>query len=46
MCKHEKDKIAEREYYFNQKNKYSGTRIICLKCGYNKFIKDKKNKLK
>ena len=44
MCKHEKHKIAEREFYYNQKIKYSGTRIICKKCGSNKFIKDKTKK--
>ncbi len=40
LCKHEKYKISEREFYFNQKNKFSGTRIICKKCGFNHFIKD------
>lgn len=39
-CSH-KDKIAEREFYYNQKVKFSGTRIICKKCGSNYFIKDK-----
>lgn len=43
ICKH-KQKIAEREFYYNQKNKFSGTRIICLKCGVNKFIKDETKK--
>jgi len=36
-------KIAEREFYMNQKKPYSGTRIICTKCGANKFIKDYQN---
>ena len=40
LCKHEKYKISEREFYSNQKNKFSGTRIICKKCGFNYFIKD------
>ena len=44
-CGHKKQ-IAEREFYLNQKYKFSGTRIICLTCGENKFIKDKKSKLK
>lgn len=42
VCKHTKHKITEREFYTNQKNPYSGTRIICLKCGADKFIKDEK----
>lgn len=33
------DKIAEREFYYNQKNKLSGTRIFC-KCGNDWFIPD------
>lgn len=33
------DKIAEREFYYNQKNKFSGTRIFC-KCGHDWFIPD------
>lgn len=40
ICKHKKHQIAEREFYNNQKNKFSGTRIICKKCGANKFYKD------
>ena len=40
-CKHTKHLIVEREFYYNQKDKFSGTRIICKKCGANKFIKDK-----
>ena len=40
ICRHETKQIAEREFYINQKNKIVGTRIICLKCGKNKFIKD------
>lgn len=43
-CKHTKHLIAEREFYYNQKDKFSGTRIICKKCGANKFIKDKEDK--
>lgn len=39
-CKHTKHHIAEREFY-QQKKSYSGTRIICKKCGANIFIKDK-----
>lgn len=42
ICRHVKHQIAEREFYVNQKTPYSGTRIICLKCGKNKFIKDAK----
>jgi ribosomal protein S27AE len=42
ICPHTKHQIAEREFYVNQKNKFSGTRIICKKCGANIFIKDKK----
>lgn len=45
MCKHKK-KIAEREFYLNQKNKIVGTRIICKTCGWNEFIVDGKLKLK
>ena len=41
-CGHTKHLIAEREFYYNQKNKFSGTRIICKKCGSNIFIIDKK----
>ena len=40
ICRHTKHQIAEREFYVNQKHPYSGTRIICKKCGKNKFIKD------
>jgi len=40
ICRHFKHQVAEREFYVNQKKPYSGTRIICLKCGKNKFIKD------
>lgn len=40
LCPHIEHQIAEREFYTNQKNKYSGTRIICLECGENIFIKD------
>ncbi len=40
ICSHNKSKIAEREFYANQKYRYSGTRIICKKCGANLFIKD------
>jgi ribosomal protein S27AE len=43
ICNHEKYKIAEKEFYVNQKNKFSGTRIICKKCGKSTFIKDKKD---
>ena len=43
-CNHEKHKIAEREFYFNQKIKFSGTRIIYKKCGKSVFIKDKQPK--
>lgn len=40
-CNHSaKNKVAEREFYYNQKNKFSGTSIICLKCGNTYFIKD------
>lgn len=42
ICRHTKHQIAEREFYVNQKNKFSGTRIICKKCRANIFIKDKK----
>lgn len=42
ICRHVKHQIAEREFYVNQKTPYSGTRIICKKCGSNKFIKDLK----
>lgn len=42
ICQHTKHQIAEREFYVHQKNKFSGTRIICKKCGANKFIKDLK----
>lgn len=42
ICRHTKHKIVEREFYINQKNPFSGTRIICKKCGANKFIKDDK----
>ncbi len=42
ICPHNKYHIAEREFYVNQKKPYSGTRIICQKCGANKFIKDLK----
>jgi hypothetical protein len=42
ICRHIKHQISEREFYVNQKTPYSGTRIICLKCGKNKFIKDAK----
>lgn len=42
ICRHTKHQIAEREFYINQKTPYSGTRIICKKCGANKFIKDAK----
>ncbi len=39
-CKCNKQfKIAEREFYY-YKIKVIGTRLICLKCGENKFIKD------
>jgi len=41
ICIHKKHIIAEREFYINQKNKIIGTRLICLKCGANKFIEDK-----
>lgn len=37
---HSKYIVAEREFYLNQKNKIIGTRLICLKCGKNKLIKD------
>ncbi len=40
ICRHVKHHVAEREFYVNQKNPYSGTRIICKKCGMHKFIKD------
>ena len=43
-CKHTKHLITEREFYYNQKDKFSGTRIICKKCGANIFIKDKEDK--
>jgi len=33
------DKVAEREFYYKQKNKFSGTRIFC-KCGHDWFIPD------
>ena len=42
LCEHKKSHIAEREFYTKQKNKYSGTRIICKECGKSIFIKDKK----
>jgi hypothetical protein len=42
ICRHFKHQVAESEFYVNQKNPYSGTRIICLKCGKNKFIIDAK----
>lgn len=45
MCNH-KNKIAEREFYINQKNKIVGTRIICKACGSNYFIADNKIKIK
>jgi len=42
MCNHDKRFfVAEREFYTNQKTPFSGTRIICKKCGKNVFIKDK-----
>jgi len=34
------DKIAEREFYYDQKNRFSGTKIFC-KCGNSWFIPDK-----
>jgi hypothetical protein len=43
-CNHFKSHIAEREFYYNQKNQYKGTRLICKKCGENLFIIDSKNK--
>jgi hypothetical protein len=42
ICRHSNHIIAEREFYVNQKKPYSGTRLICKKCGKNKFIKDDK----
>lgn len=42
ICRHTSQIIAEREFYVNQKTPYSGTRLICKKCGKNKFIKDLK----
>lgn len=39
LCTHKKYIISEREFYFTHK----GTRLICLKCGFNKFIKDSIN---
>jgi hypothetical protein len=46
-CNHFKSHIAEREFYYNQKNQYKGTRLICKKCGENLFIIDsKKQKIK
>ena len=41
ICRHTKHIVAEREFYVNQKAPYGGTRLICKKCGVNKFIKDK-----
>jgi hypothetical protein len=41
ICPHKKHIIAEREFSFNQVNKFKWTRLICKKCGASKFIPDK-----
>ena len=42
LCKcHGYNKISEREFYSDIYGIWSGIKIICKKCGKNKFIKDK-----
>ena len=40
LCRHHKHIVSEREFYTGQAKPFSGTLIICKKCGANKFIKD------
>lgn len=43
LCKCDgRHKISEREFYNDASGAWSGTRLLCIKCGNNKFIKDKK----
>ena len=45
LCKHHTKQIAEREFFNNGIIKQTGTRIICLRCGKNKFIKDNEKRI-
>lgn len=43
-CKcNNKRKISEREFYIKRGVNETGTRLICMKCGENHYIGDKKN---